>query len=122
MLRTTCLSIVLILTTTAAWADEAAVAHGKALYAERCMSCHSAKYNGVGPMHLGVVGRRAGSVPNFEYSAALKASGLTWTRDNLDRWLSNPEAMVPGQKMGVSVANAQERADLIAFLATLRQE
>jgi cytochrome c len=94
---------------------------GKALYQTRCIACHSVKYNGVGPAHKGVFGRAAGMAPNYEYSPALKASGLTWTPQNLDRWLADPEKLVPGQKMGFTVPDAQERADLIAFLKSVSE-
>lgn len=89
---------------------------GAELYEARCTGCHSLDANRVGPLHRGVVGRRAGSVTDFAYSPALRKSKLTWTEANLDRWLANPEALVPGQKMGYSVAEAVDRADLIAYL------
>lgn len=89
---------------------------GRALYQARCAACHALDYNGVGPAHRGVFGRVAGRAPGFMYSMALKSSGLVWSDETLDRWLSDPEAYVPGQKMGVSVPDAQERADLIAYL------
>ena len=68
-------------------------------------------------MHRGVVGRRAGTVKGYAYSPALKASGLTWTQDQLDRWLTNPQTLVPGARMFFSVSDAQKRADIIAYLA-----
>lgn len=93
---------------------------GQALYQARCAACHSADFNGVGPAHRGVFGRLAGTAKGFgNYSPALKASGVTWTEGNLDRWLANPEALVPGQAMGISLPDASERADVIAFLRTL---
>jgi cytochrome c len=89
---------------------------GRALYQARCTACHSLDYNGVGPAHRGVFGRAAGVAPGFAYSDAVKALRLVWTEATLDRWLSDPEQLAPGQRMGVSVPDAQERADLIAFL------
>ncbi len=89
---------------------------GKALYQTRCASCHSIEYNGVGPAHAGVFGRKAGLAPGYAYSPALQASTIVWNERNLALWLTNPERLVPGQKMGVSVPSASERADLIAFL------
>lgn len=91
-------------------------ARGAELYEQRCAGCHSLDANRIGPMHRGVVGRRAGSVKEFAYSDALRKSKLTWNEANLDRWLANPEALVPGQRMGYSVAAAADRADLIAYL------
>jgi cytochrome c len=93
---------------------------GRLLYQQRCTVCHSADYNGVGPAHRGVYGRAAAQAPGFaNYSKALKASGLVWTEDNLKRWLTNPEQLVPGQGMGISVPEEQARADLVAYLKTL---
>ena len=92
---------------------------GKLLYESRCVACHSVDENRVGPAHNGVFGRKAGSVPGYPYSAAVNASNIIWTEKNLDLWLANPERLVPGQKMGYSVTDAQDRADLIAFLKAI---
>jgi cytochrome c len=89
---------------------------GKTLYATKCAACHSLEYNGVGPAHRGVFERRAGTAEGYEYSPALKASSLIWNATTLDRWLANPEKLVPGQKMGIAIADAKERRDLIAYL------
>lgn len=89
------------------------------LYQSRCVACHFVVYNGVGPAHQGVFGRKAGSAPNYVYPAALKASNGTWTEKTLSSWLADPEKFIPGQKMGVSVQDARERQDLIAYLKTL---
>ena len=94
-------------------------AHGRALY-QACQACHSIDDNDLGPRHRGVVGRRAGSVADYNYSSALKNSGLTWDPTTLDRWLSNPSALVPGTKMYFTIADAQARADIIAYLAGLK--
>ena len=94
-------------------------AHGRALY-QACQACHSIDDNDLGPRHRGVVGRRAGSVADYNYSLALKNSGLTWDPTTLDRWLSNPSALVPGTKMYFTIADAQARADIIAYLAGLK--
>lgn len=89
---------------------------GRALYQSRCTACHSLDFNGVGPAHRGVFGRAAAQAKGFAYSDALKASRLVWTEDALDRWLADPEKTAPGQRMGVNVPDAKERADLIAYL------
>jgi cytochrome c len=91
-------------------------ANGQHLYESRCIACHSVDQNRVGPAHQGVFGRRAGQAPNYAYSPALKASKLVWSEKTLDAWLTNPERLVPGQKMGYSVSEARDRADLVAFL------
>jgi len=93
--------------------------HGKTLY-QVCMGCHSLDENDVGPRHRGVLGRVAGSVPDYAYSPALKNSHIVWDRDTLDRWLSNPQGLVPGVKMFFAMPNPQDRADVIAYLAELR--
>ena len=90
-------------------------AHGATIYHE-CMICHSLDKNGIGPTHRDVFGRKAGSVPDYNYSAALKGSNLVWNEATLDQWLTNPQALVPGTKMMFSVDDAQDRADVIAFL------
>lgn len=106
----------LALAATAALAAPDAL-RGERLYA-RCAACHALGYDRVGPRHCGLFGRRAGSVPGFGYSAAMKASGITWSAQTLDRFLADPPATVPGTTMTYAgIRDTQERADLIAFLA-----
>jgi cytochrome c len=93
--------------------------HGKMLY-QGCQACHAVEENDLGPRHRGVVGRRAGSIADYNYSAALKNSGLTWDEATLDRWLTNPSALVPGTKMFFKLDSPQDRADVIAYLKELR--
>ena len=89
---------------------------GEAIY-ERCAACHSLTHDRAGPRHCGLIGRHAASVPGYEYSDAMRRSGLVWTRRTLDRFLADPLKAVPGTSMGYAgVADAKERADLIAFL------
>jgi cytochrome c len=92
--------------------------HGMEVY-ERCQACHSPDENRVGPRHRGVVGRKAGSLPDFPYSPALKEAGFVWDEKLLDKWLTDPQALVPGQRMGYRVGDPQDRADVIAYLKTL---
>lgn len=95
-------------------------ARGEALYA-RCFACHSLETDRTGPRHCGLFGRRAGSVPGFDYSPAMRASGIVWDARTLDRFLAAPLVAVPGTSMGYAgIASAQERADLIAFLRAAR--
>lgn len=91
-------------------------ARGRQLYESRCGACHSIEENRAGPAHDGVYGRRAGLAKGFDYSPALKASQVVWTEKTLDRWLADPEKLIPGQKMGFSVSEAKDRADLIEYL------
>ena len=92
---------------------------GKDLY-QGCAACHSIDENDLGPLHRGVVGRRAGSIPDYSYSPALKNSGLTWDEATLDKWLTNPSALVPGTKMFFKLDAAQDRADVISYLESLK--
>lgn len=89
---------------------------GRTLYQARCAACHSLDYNGAGPAHRGVYGRAAAQAKGFAYSEALRSSHLVWNDETLDRWLADPERTAPGQRMGVNVPDAKERADLIAYL------
>jgi cytochrome c len=91
-------------------------ARGNLLYETQCGTCHALDHNLVGPAHRGVYGRKAGSVPDYRYSEAVRSSGVIWTEQTLDQWLSDPEQLIPGQKMGFSIASAQDRADIIAYL------
>ena len=96
-------------------------AKGADVFQDRCSSCHVLNGIGQGPSLLGVVGRKAAALPNFNYSDALKASGLVWTEANLDRFLSGPAKLVPGTAMRAVVSNPSDRGDLIAYLATLKR-
>ena len=89
---------------------------GEEIYT-RCMACHALAQNRVGPRHCGLFGRKAGSVPNYPYSSAMKKYGVTWNEETLDKFIENPLKTVPGTKMGYAgVKNPQERPDLIAYL------
>ena len=89
---------------------------GARIYESRCGACHSLDQDRVGPRHRGVFGRTAGSVSGYDYSKALRRSGIVWDGETLDRWLTNPQNLIPGQKMGYRLPNAGERADVIAYL------
>lgn len=102
-------------------ATEGRAIQGEKTYQARCAGCHSVLADGVGPRHAGVFGRRAGQVSGYAYSAALRSSQIIWTAENLDKWLMNPEALIPGQRMGYGLGEAQDRADIIAYLATLKE-
>ena len=107
----TCLAVLASSTLAAGDADA-----GRVLYQARCSACHALAYNGVGPAHRGVFGRAAAQAPGYAYSDALKASHQVWNEESLDRWLADPEKVAPGQRMGVSVPEAKDRSDLIAYL------
>jgi len=96
-------------------------ARGEELYA-RCLACHALAADRVGPRHCGLLGRRAGSVPGFGYSRAMKKSRLTWDVKTLDRFLASPMKVVPGTSMTYDgVSDVKDRADLIAYLRKASQ-
>jgi cytochrome c len=91
-------------------------ARGKAVFEKRCTGCHAREADREGPRLAGVFGRKAGSVAGFTYSTGLKDLGLTWNDTTLEKWLSDPDVMVPDNNMSFSVPKAGERRDLIAYL------
>jgi cytochrome c len=95
-------------------------AAGEKVFAQ-CKTCHVTDkgVNRVGPSLHGVVGRKSGSVPGFKYSAANQKSGVTWTAPVLFQYLEAPMKFMPGTKMAFAgLKKPQDRADVIAFLAT----
>ena len=109
-------SLAALLASTPALAADGNAERGEEIYT-RCKACHTLEQNRVGPRHCGMVGRKAGSVPNYQYSAAMKKYGVTWNEQTLDKFIENPLKTVPGTKMGYAgVKDPQERADLIAYL------
>jgi cytochrome c len=92
---------------------------GRTVFAQ-CRSCHTIANGGanmVGPNLHGVVGRHIGSAPNFNYSPPVKAADFNWDAEHLDRWIANPQAMIPGTRMGFAgVRDATQRRDVIAYL------
>jgi cytochrome c len=88
---------------------------GEIVY-QTCEDCHSLDKNDVGPRHRGVYGRKAGSLPDYDYSDALKSANIVWDEETLDKWLTNPQAVAPGAKMVFHLESAQDRADVIAYL------
>lgn len=101
---------------SASVAHAADAVRGQELYESRCGGCHSLDANRVGPAHRGIYGRKAGSAPSFAYSTAVKGSTLVWEEKTLDAWLTNPQAVIPGQRMNFRVALPEDRADIIAYL------
>lgn len=96
-------------------------APGEKVFKKSCSACHTVEpgKKRVGPSLFGVVGRTAGTEPGFAYSKANKESGIVWTEDKLDTYLSNPRALIKGTTMTFpGLSDPTERADLIAFLKT----
>ena len=100
----------------------AQAAPGASLFAAKCQICHSVAAKGapalLAPNLRGVVGRKAASGAFPSYSAALKKSGLTWSKATLDTFLTAPGKLVPGTRMVIAVPDAKQRGDIIAYLAS----
>jgi alcohol dehydrogenase (cytochrome c) len=96
---------------------------GKKVFETQCSSCHTttAGAQGFGPSLAAVLERRAGTLAGYHYSTAMASSGLVWDATTLDSFLSSSTAKVPGTAMSVSLPKASDRADVIAYLATLGQ-
>jgi len=106
-----------LLLTAAARADGDA-ARGEARFQD-CAACHTleAGSNNVGPSLHGIFERKAGALVDFRYSPAMKRSGIAWTPETLDKFITDPQAMVPANRMPYAgMASATDRADLIAYL------
>ena len=106
---------------TAAYADGDAAA-GKRVFMQ-CAVCHSPQPDKtiLGPSLFGVVGRHSASLEGYSYSEAMKAADKTWDAATLDAYLTKPQAMVPGTKMTFAgLAKAEDRANVIAYLETLK--
>ncbi|MBS9478355.1 c-type cytochrome [Ancylobacter radicis] len=101
----------------------AASAEKGAAVAKKCAACHNFVEGAgakVGPDLYGIVGRPVASAEGFAYSAAMKAHGGTWTFDDLNAFIKNPKADIPGTAMGFAgIAKETERADLLVYLNTL---
>ena len=89
---------------------------GRPAFEKRCTGCHALDHEKTGPRLAGVVGRKAGTVPGFPYSDAVKTSGLVWSETVLDKWLTDPETVIPDTDMEFRLDNTAERAAIIEFL------
>jgi len=108
-----------------AYAQEGNVEHGKEVFQHNCKVCHAVGPGakaGVGPEQNNLVGSKAGARAGYNYSTAMKEAGekgLVWTPENLNKFLENPKAVVPGTKMVFpGLKNAKDREDVIAYLET----
>jgi cytochrome c len=100
----------------------AAAPSGEAVFKQRCTVCHSIQPapGKMGPPLAGVAGRKAGTLPGYAYSAAMKSSKLVWTPEVLDTYLKAPGKSVPGTKMLIGTPDAEQRAALVQYLGTLK--
>jgi len=93
---------------------------GELVFNNTCRTCHTVKEgdNRLGPTLAGVIGRKAGSLPGYTYSDAMKNSGVTWDEATLDRFIENPEAVVSGNNMKPfsGLTSPDDRAAIIAYL------
>ena len=98
----------------------AAPEEGQLVFNNACRTCHTLKEgdNRLGPNLHKVIGRKAGSLPNYAYSSAMKGADLTWDKATLERFIANPDQVVSGHGMKPygGVASAEERGKIIAFL------
>ena len=116
-MRVTMASLMTLFLVAAARADGDA-ARGEARFQE-CAACHKleAGANEVGPSLHGVFMRKAGELADFRYSPAMKRSGIIWTAETLDKYIADPQALIPANRMPYAgMATAGDRADLIAYL------
>ena len=95
---------------------------GRQSFEKRCGGCHALDRDKEGPNLSGVYGRAAGSLASFQYSPALQKSKLTWTGETLDKWLTDPDKLVPNNDMSFSVPNAGERSEIIAYLKEISKK
>jgi len=102
-----------------AGAPAASVKPGRDLFEKRCTGCHALDESKAGPPLRRVFSRRSASDPQFPYSDALKKAQITWDTETLNRWLLNPDSVVPDNDMSFRLENADERAAIIAYLKEL---
>ena len=92
---------------------------GKQVFEKRCTGCHALDRNKEGPRLAGVYGRRAGTVPDFKYSPALKSTNFIWDDQRLGKWLTDTQSLVEDNNMDFHVPKADERAAIIGYLKSL---
>ncbi len=98
------------------------IERGQQLVESRCVACHSLDQDRTGPALRGVVGRKAGKKPGFDFSTAMLAATHTWDAAGLKTWLTNPERMVPGQEMNYRLELSQDRDDVVAYLISISNQ
>jgi cytochrome c2 len=114
----------MLVATTTSHVRGADVEKGKALF-EQCAACHSLDGTGDydGPTLKGVIGRKAGSLEDYRYSAAMKRSEVVWDAATVDKYVADPQAFIPGNRMAFAgISDKTQREDLIAFLAVATKD
>ena len=117
-------AIVAFLVTSTSLLRAADVEKGKAVF-EQCAACHSLDGTGDydGPTLKGVMGRKAGALEDYRYSAAMKRSDVVWDAAGLDKYVADPQALIPGNRMAFAgIGDKTQRDDLIAFLAVATKD
>ena len=114
----------LIMTVVALSAGQSAVkaqdsSRGKDLFERRCGGCHGLDNDKEGPRLRSVFGRAAGSISSFKYSDGFKNAHITWNAELLEKWLADPEKVIPDNDMAFHLEKADERRDVIAYLKEL---
>ena len=103
--------------------SDADVAKGQLVFSNACRTCHTTKEgdNRLGPHLYKIVGRKAGSLPNYGYSSAMKGADFVWDEEKLNRFIANPDETVPGNNMKPygGLASADDRAKILTFLRSL---
>jgi cytochrome c len=117
------LSLIKILVTSSTALAAGDPAAGQTVFAASCAACHSTKpdENKIGPSLAGIVGSKSGTVPDFNFSTAMKDANITWDDANLDKYLANPNGFVHGTKMFVNLPSDTDRENVIAYLDTLKK-
>lgn len=99
-----------------------AVAMRGAQVSNKCVACHDleARHHRIGPHLVGLLGRPAGSLTDFNYSAAMKESGVTWDKSSLKQFLMGPQEFIKGTNMGISPLTESEATELISYLESMQ--
>ncbi len=103
-------------------ADRRPATTGREIFEKRCTGCHALDHTKAGPPLGKVFGRSAAADPAFPYSKGLRTASLVWDEATLDRWLADPESVVPDTDMAFRLARPEERAAIIKYLRELVSE
>ncbi len=116
-------TVAITLTVASAHGQDAAKGEKTFLICRACHQIGPGAKDAVGPVLNGVVGRKAGTYPGYDYSTANKGSGIVWTPDELNKYLANPQTVVPHTKMLFpGLKNEQQRKDVIAYLQQFNED